>query len=129
VLLAEGSKLPYRVSLGRGVDLQLRSTQNAGNFYLLGTSMTPGMIPIDNRYLRISFDPLLELSMFVGVPSLFKNYMGSFDATGNATAKFHVPALPFLLGTEWATAFIVLDPNSRTGFGTISNTVRAKVVQ
>ena len=117
VLALAGSPSP-----GGVVDLNLRSTADAGLGYQLGSSFGTGPIPIDSRQLNLSPDALLVLTVSGNLPMVFENYAGLLDAQGLASARIRIPALPALKGLRLHTAFLTLLSTAPSGVAHISNT-------
>jgi len=127
VLLADGSTVDHRAKPGTSVSLSLRAGNHQGLGYLVATSATPGLLQIDQRFLRMSWDPIMATSIWLAAPGIFQNYAGLLDAKGRGRATLAVPNLPALVGVKLYSAFLVDDPAARTGLGLISNTVVVEV--
>jgi len=128
-LLVDGSSTPALARLGQTVELSLRARErDAGQFYLVMTSATAGLLKIDERYVRLGTDALLMTSLIGTAPAMFQGYSGFLDAAGRATAALYVPPVPGLQGLQLQTAFAVTDPQARSGVGFISNTVPVRIV-
>ena len=63
------------------------------------------------------------------LPGIFDNYIGMLDTLGMGTASFTVPQLPWLVGIDFTSVFLVFDPSVRSAISTISNPVVVRVVQ
>jgi hypothetical protein len=122
-LLVDGSTVDRRVKPGAQVDLTLRAGEHRGKTYLVGTSATPGLLPIDFRFARMGSDPILSASLSMSATSVFQRYLGSLDANGHATATVRLPRDSRLIGTKFYTTFAVVDRSTRSGLALISNTV------
>lgn len=127
VLLADGSGADHDVRIGDVVSLSVRSGKDPNKLYLVGTSMTAGMIGHDFRYLRVGWDPVLEASMTGQLGFIFFNYAGSLDALGRAQASIAVPNHPLLDGVVLRSTFAVLDPNLDSGIATLANEVAIRI--
>ena len=124
VLLAEGSTVAHEMPVGNSVAWTVRSRADAGKLYLVGTSATPGLLPVDNRFLRVGYDELLLLTLSGGAPQVFQNYVGFLDPQGRAAATLVVPPAPVLAGLVLHTTFLVVDYPLPSGVATLGNTVR-----
>jgi hypothetical protein len=127
VLLVDGSTAVQRVQPGGSAELAVRSPQDAGKFYLVATSLTEGLVPLDARFLRVGLDPLLLASISNVFPEVFRDTFGVLDPSGRAVATLAVPALKELVGAEFRSLFVVVDPLAWSGIGTISNTVVVRI--
>jgi len=116
-LAASGLPVP-----GGVVALSLSSFADAGLPYQLGSSFGNGPIPIDNRRLELSPDPLLILSVAGAAPGVFQNYAGVLDSQGRAAAKLAIPNIPVLKGLRIYTAFVTLKASAPSSVSSISNT-------
>jgi len=126
VLLVEGSTVPHRIKPGASARFSLRASSAAGLHYLVGTSATPGLLQVDQRFVRVGVDPVLIASISAPSP-FFQNYAGTLDANGKGSAILTVPNDPALVGLKAYTVFVVTDPKARSGLGMISNTVQVEV--
>lgn len=61
------------------------------------------------RTIPLDFDDLFILTALNQAPTVFENYAGTLDANGEATATFHVPPIPALVGVTFHTAFVTVD--------------------
>ena len=52
---------------------------------------------------------------------LYKDYVGTLDATGSAAAEMRIPKIPALKGTRIYSAFVTLLPSAPLGVKNISN--------
>jgi hypothetical protein len=117
-----------RPRVGTSVTLDLRSPDDVGRAYVLGSSLRywPG-IRVDTRDIPLDLDLLLGMSW--GWPAVFQNYMGILDAQGRTLAYIHIPGAPALAGLKFYTAFVTIDPAAPSGIRGISNAVELTVVQ
>ncbi|MHC4512065.1 MAG: aryl-sulfate sulfotransferase [Planctomycetota bacterium] len=127
VLLVEGSAVGHRVKPGASVHFSLRASNHPGLGYLVGTSVTPGLLQIDHRFVRMGWDPFLAASIWSTPPKVFQNYAGFLDAKGRGSATLAVPNMPTVVGTKAYTTFLVKDPKARSTLGMISNTVVVEI--
>ena len=113
--------------VGTFVTLNLRSPDDAGRPYVLGSSFGywPG-IPVDTRDIPLNLDLLLGMSW--GAPAVFKNYFGVLDSPGQALAYVHIPGAPALAGLKFYTAFVTINPAAPSGIRGISNAVELTIV-
>jgi hypothetical protein len=79
VLLQDGSSAPHVAKIGTTVDLSLRAGHLPGQIYLVASSATEGLIPVDHRFVRMGWDPVLEASIFGLAPEIFMGYVGLLD--------------------------------------------------
>jgi hypothetical protein len=86
------------------------------------TPLGTGTIPIGNRTLGLSPDPLLSVSVNGYWPWMFASYRGFIDSRGHASAAIHLPNLTALRGLRIHTAFVTLSPPAPWGIKSISNT-------
>lgn len=119
VLLANGSPIPAWVRVGSSIDLTVNSPADAGLPYVVLTSMTAGVVPVDYRFLRLGYDWLLYASLVGGTP--FQGYAGVLDAQGRAGATLVIPPLPALAGIVLHSTFAVVDAAAPSGLGTFGN--------
>jgi len=108
--------------IGQTIQLGLVSTDDAGLFYQAASSLGTGPIPIGNRTLGLSPDPLLSVSVNGYWPWMFANYRGFIDSQGHASAAIHLPNVTALRGLRIHTAFVTLSPPAPWGIKSISNT-------
>jgi len=106
--------------VGTTVTLGLTSTADAGLTYQVGTSLGKGPIPIDTRSLALSPDLLLFLSVAGVLPTVFQNYAGILDKSGQGTAKLAIPNIPALTGVVLYTSFVTLQASAPSGISGIS---------
>jgi hypothetical protein len=79
-----------------------------------------GTIPLNPPFLHSQFGPYL--------PGLFQNYVGFFDAAGNASAVLDLPDVAGYVGAVFTSAFVVIDPASPFAVGSISNPVATAIL-
>ncbi len=116
-LVGSGSGQP-----GTSIILSLFAPSDAGLPYVVGSSLGPGPIPIDTRWLGLSLDALLDASVNGYLPMVFQNFAGFLDASGKATAKINIPNLPGLQGIRLYSAFLTLKQGAPSNIQSISNT-------
>jgi hypothetical protein len=116
-ILLSGSPAP-----GGTVTLALSMSADAGLGYQIGSAFGAGPTPIGNRFIGLSVDDLLVLSVSGFLPGTFVNYPGRLDASGKAQAQLRIPGLPALRGLRIHSAFVTLDPQMPSGIRTISAT-------
>jgi hypothetical protein len=95
---------------------------------LIGTSITPGVVPIDYRFLRVGLDQLLIDSMTNVYPTTFQGYVGWLDAHGAANAVLQIPPHPGLAGIVLHSTFLVFDPAAPNGVRTMANDAMVRIV-
>lgn len=127
ILLAEGAAADLHVSPGTNVDFELRAPDDAGALYVVGTSVTQGLTPIDLRFVRLGVDFMLEASLGGSATAVFRSYAGMLDSAGNAHAVLAIPPIPGLAGLDLPTMFVVGDASAPSGIGLISNTVLVRI--
>ncbi len=127
VLLVEGSTAPHRIKPGTSARFSLRAANSPGLGYLVGTSVTPGLLQFDQRFVRVGVDPVLIASIWSTPATAFQNYLGTLDANGHANATLAIPNLAKLIGLKTYTVFLVKDPKARSGLGMVSNTVVVEI--
>ncbi|MEZ5963979.1 MAG: aryl-sulfate sulfotransferase [Planctomycetota bacterium] len=123
VLLADGSTVARNVDLDRVVRLDLRAEAHPGAAYLVLTSLSPGVVPIDTRALRLIPDGVTTMAATGMVPSVFGNFVGLLDGQGHATATITIPWLTLLQGLAFHNAFVLVDSSAPSSLAMISNTV------
>lgn len=116
-IVASGAPNP-----GSTVILRLSAPSDAGLTYQVGSSLGTGPIPIDTRKLNLSLDDLLELSVKGLLPGIFRNYAGTLDAKGAATASIVIPNHAGFIGVRLHTAFLTLKATAPSGVSSISQT-------
>ncbi len=127
-LLVEGARLPVETKVGSRVTLSLR-TEHPGWGYQLATSVTPGLVEFNDRFLSLGEDPLLWASMSNARPTAFLSYTGTLDFRGNASATIAIPNLAALAGFELLTGFIAFNVVAPAATAKFSNTVATKIVR
>ncbi|MCA8956312.1 MAG: aryl-sulfate sulfotransferase [Planctomycetes bacterium] len=127
VLLVAGSTLRYRAALGETVTFDLRAKHSPNSVYIVASSITEGLLPIDFRYIRLGDDPVLYASLSLSAPTVFQNYFNRLDATGRAVARVTLPNVPAASGLSLYTGMVVTDLAAPNSIGLISNTVKIEV--
>ena len=107
---------------GSSLTLDLFAPGDAGLLYQVGSSLGPGPIPIDSRWLGLSLDGLLDVSVNGYWPGVFSGYRGWIDGSGKARALIHIPAIQALIGARIHSAFVTLDPGAPSCVRSVSNT-------
>ena len=108
--------------LGTAVPMTLNSPGDAGKTYVLASSFGNSGIPMPGkRSIPLALDALTILTVQNLVPSVFKNYQGTLNGSGVATATLALPGTSALTGQTIYSAFIVVDQKGPGGIGTISN--------
>lgn len=123
VLLADGSTVDRYAPVGTDVTFTLRAQGVGSMDYVLATSATAGLIPIDTRLASLGFDPLLQTSALGRAPTVFRGYRGTLDAAGLGRATLSLPPIPELAGLDLRTVMLVVDPAAPSSFAEVSNTV------
>ena len=116
-LVASGSPRP-----GGTVAFSLSASSSAGLPYQLGSSLGIGPTPLGTRSLGLSLDDLLVVTVGGFLPSVFVNYAGTLDGSGNAGASVVIPSIPALIGIRIHSAFVTLSAASPFGIKEISST-------
>jgi len=123
------AKLDYTMLAGSGstspggtVTLRLDEPADAGRPFQIGTSLGAGPLPLGTRWILLSPDNLLVVTVNDHWPSVFSGYRGVIDAKGEARATIHIPNQPALIGVRLHSAFVTLDPAAPLGIRSISNT-------
>jgi len=117
---APGSILTFHLSTRRAAD--------RGKFFilLLSRATRPPLLLSDGRLFDLQIDTL-AVNVLLGHFSAFLGggtNVGIIDQHGNASALFTLPVdFPAGTGFRVFAAFAVVDPQSSSGFGTVSNTV------
>jgi len=117
-IVIRGSGLPRP---GGTITFDLHSPADPNLVYQMGSSLGTGPIPIGNRVLKLTPDPLLVASVGGTLPFIFQNYGGRLDASGKAQAALHLPNDARLIGVRLHTAFLTLDPNAPLGVKSIAD--------
>jgi len=109
---------------GAVVRLDLAPLSEITKPYFLGASFGLGPIPIIYYgiaiwELALSPDPLLWVSLSGSLPTIFRDFAGTTDKQGKATASIQIPAEPALIGLTIHTAFATY---SGQQFTVVSNT-------
>lgn len=102
--------------------LSMNAPLAAGATYQVGTAFGTGPLPLGDRTVGLAFDGLLYVSAFAGAPTVFGNYRGTLDASGQATATIQIQDIPATVGYTLHSAFITLDATAPDGIFGISNT-------
>lgn len=116
-------------STGGTCDFSMQNgIEDAGRKYLLlggATGSSPGYpLPGGMAVLPINWDIFTDLVFAYVNTSLFTNFLGTLDASGNATAQLVAPPLtPSTVGTILTFAFVVNGP-----FDFASNPVEVEIV-
>jgi hypothetical protein len=107
--------------IGTSTSVDIVSPADPGGSYICGFALgdMPGIILSDARVIPLNLDDLLLFSL---APSngVFFNTTGILGGGGEGFVVVAVPNLPALINTTVYAAFIVADPLSITGVGTIS---------
>ena len=137
VLLGEGGGPPAGPTLtlvapaavGAQGQLLVDSPGDAGKAYLCGFSggTSPGIVLSDGSVVPLVPDGIFTLSTnpFNGT---FVNTFGVLNPAGEATVLINVPDSPAFIGFSVFAAFVVFEPGSPTGIGTISAALEVTVV-
>ena len=128
-LLADGSWVDRRARPGQTVDLTIISREDPNELYVLASSLSLGLSPIDNRFLPVVPDTLFVASGSFVNPSVFQGYVGQLDQDGVATGHLVVPNLPGLTGLQLHTVGMVIDPAAPNATKRITNAVTVEIVQ
>jgi parallel beta helix pectate lyase-like protein len=116
-LVGSGSGKP-----GTAITLNLYAPADVSLPYQLGSSLGNGPIPVDTRFLYLSPDPLLVASVNGYLPTIFVNYSGFLDTSGQATAALAIPNVPALTGIRIYTAFVTVKAGAPSNLQSISGT-------
>lgn len=113
---------PATAPIGTRVPLRFTATNDVGLAYRAASSFGTGPITIDTRQVNLSFDPLLIVSLWQLVPTVFNGYSGLVPAGGEAAATIDVPSIPALVGLDVHTAFVTLSGTAPSGVRSIADT-------
>jgi hypothetical protein len=105
----------------------LSSPGDPGLAYQVASSFGSGPIPIDARFLDLAPDTLLWLSAGGMLPTTFRDYAGTLDASGRGNATLVIPPDSALVGIPVHTGFLTLCGTAPSGVQSISNTVGFQV--
>jgi hypothetical protein len=122
VIGKKGALLTGQLSAPKRMDLALESPGDAGLTYALASSLGTGPIPIGNRVLGLSPDPLFSATAQNFLPGIFQQYRGKLDSKGKASATIAYPKDKWLIGLKIHSAFVVLHHLAQFGVMSISNT-------
>jgi len=107
---------------GSPLRFQLRSPQDGGRTYAaMAAFNTQFGIRLGGRLFPLDLDAMLLFSL--SAPSVFQNFVGAFDQAGNASATMLVPNSQGLIGLEFVTGYLVLDPASPAGISGLANSL------
>jgi DNA-binding beta-propeller fold protein YncE len=108
-------------SIGTTIRLGLRLRSDAGLNYVMGASLgsTPGIVLPDSRVIPLNVDVMLLVSLTT--PTIFGNFQGTLNATGDALANVNIPPDAGLVGFTFFVAWVSLDPAAPSGIRHISN--------
>jgi len=107
------------------VHIRSRKPGDAGKPYQLACAFdTRGGLKMPNgEYLDLSVDGLFLITATNVLPTLFRNFAGFLDASGNAQASVWIPpTLPPALGLTVFVSGVVIDPRAPGGISTVGNT-------
>ena len=107
--------------IGRTMNLNLTAFSDANLPYHVGSSLSMGPIQIDNRLLNLSPDVLFVLSIQGLFPTIFSNYIGIINNSGQGTAAINIPNTPLLIGIRIHSAFVTISGIQPSGIRSISN--------
>jgi hypothetical protein len=107
---------------GTTINFQLVATTDPGLTYYMASSLGSGPIPIDTRFIHLSADIILFVSVNGIFPSIFSNYANVLSATGEANAALNLPAIPALAGNTIHTGFVTISGGAPSGIKSISTT-------
>jgi len=102
-----------------------RKVGDAGKAYQLAAafSYTNGIRFANGEFLDLSFDPLFVVTANNVLPTIFKNFSGFLDRSGDAKASVDIPGfLPTGLGIPIYVSGVVVDPKAPGGISTVGNT-------
>ncbi|MEM7202331.1 MAG: M14 family metallopeptidase [Planctomycetota bacterium] len=121
----DGVRLDLRGStqIGQVAQLDLTAPRSAGMQYLTAVALgdTPGIPLPSGRRFPLNPDPLF--ASFTSLPTVFQNFTGTLDGSGQANASIAVPALPALVGATIYAAFVTLESGAPEGLRDISDAV------
>ncbi len=107
--------------IGTTTTIDIQSTNDPGAPYLcaLAFGTSPGIVLGDSRIIPLNYDLLLQ---YVLDPNqqILSNHIGSLSASSRATVNFFVPNAPVAIRATVYAAFLVANPSSFAGIGTIS---------
>jgi hypothetical protein len=101
-------------SIGTTVNLALDSYPDAGGNYVTASSFGTGPFMVGCWPVKLDVDSLFFITVNNLVPTVFQNYQGVLDATGQATAAVAIPNVNALVGIILSNAFAVVGPGGLT---------------
>ena len=116
-IVGSGSPTP-----GSTLILYLLALSDAGLPYQVGTSLSGGPTPIGTRQIGLGLDAILDASVNGYLPTIFANYTGVLDPSGQGQAAINIPNLPALKGVRLYSAFVTVKAGAPFGIESISNT-------
>ena len=114
--------------IGSFVAMSFSALRSAGLRYQAGSSLGTGPLEIDIRFIHLTWDGILFLSISGLAPRTFINYAGNLSSQGTGSALLMIPDLPELVGLAIHSAFVTVDPMAPSGIRAISNTLSTTVV-
>ncbi|MBN2490163.1 MAG: SBBP repeat-containing protein [Planctomycetes bacterium] len=114
---------------GSTITFSLIATSDAGLPYQVGSSFGLGPIALPGtRWIPLSADGLLQLSVGGTAAHIFGSYSGTLDMQGRGIATLQLPPWPLLIGLRIHTAFVTMSPAAPLGIQSISNPVSFSIV-
>jgi hypothetical protein len=105
--------------IGTTLPLALSAPGDGNLNYVAAASLaTTPVIPIDWRAVPLAPDAFFVMSL--SLPAVFQNFIGTLNASGNATASVAIPNQPALVGVTFHVAFVTLGGPFPSGIKSIS---------
>lgn len=114
---------------GSQATLRIRSAAESGLTYVCAFSASgsvPGIPLPDGRVVPLNIDAITLLSLEPN-NGMFLGTVGLLDGLGTATVSINVPNAVALSGFGLQCAFIVFDPSTTSGIGTVSDALNLVV--
>lgn len=102
--------------LGQSHVVTLEAPTVPGHGYILVASEDPTETSLGGPFVAPlnPFTATAQMTLDPNFASIFQNFQGTLDGSGNATAQVNLPPLPFLSGLSFRLAFATLDPAATT---------------
>jgi hypothetical protein len=115
---------PDTASIGTTVGVVLVNAP-AGSLYQVAASLGQTPLPLGKCTIGLTFDTVFLTSVLVG-PPVFNGYGGQVSASGTATAKLSLPAIPALVGICAYHAAVLFDKSGILGCTNTAGTLISK---
>lgn len=111
---------PAAPTLGSVIGITLDSPSDGGRGYQLAVSASPGLLLIDNRWVKANPDVVFFAS--VSGSNGFNSFAGVLQGDGTTSSpSFTIPNQAVFQGAELHMSFITLDPMAPSGINTVSD--------